>query len=237
MHIQRTLVIGAGGTGGHLTPPLARMLSYHPSASCQDILVADGDAFEAGNIARQHIGNDQLGRNKAKWMADLCHQMGLPSVTAVPEYLSASNLRPLIRISGFLLVVAAVDNDATRKLVIDELQLLRNDGFLFITPGNSGAEDPDLAIKGNVLWFGRQGDQPIGLNPALVFPNIEHPQDAVPRTGSCALAEPSSPQLIAANALAAAYTLTVVQNLLDGVMTPDSNAVFFNGRSFSTTCS
>jgi hypothetical protein len=109
--------------------------------------------------------------------------------------------------------------------------------FFFITPGNSSADDPAAAIKGQVLWFGREGEHSYGINPALVFPNIEHPQDAVPRAGSCANQAPSSPQLITANALAAANTLAVIQNLLDGALAPTHSSVFFNGRNFKSTIS
>jgi hypothetical protein len=200
------------------------------------VTVIDGDTFEEHNISRQHIGADQIGVNKADWLAALCQQQGLP-VDSVPSYLDKTLLRKLLRRDASpVLLVAAVDNDATRKLCIDVLEESSRD-FLFITPGNAGAEDPDAAIRGNVLWYGRQGDEAIGLNPALVFPNIEEPQDAIPREGSCATQAPSSPQLITANVLAAAYTLTVLQNLLDGAINTTASSVFFNGRRFALSAS
>lgn len=169
-------------------------------------------------------------------MAELCQQQGL-AIEACPQYLDKALLRRLLRRDASpVLLVAAVDNDATRKLCIEVLGESSRD-FLFVTPGNAGADDPAAAIKGNILWFGQQGDTAIGLNPALVFPNIETPQDAAPRYGSCATAAPSSPQLIAANALAAAYTLAVIQNLLDGALAPNASSCFFNGRTFATTAS
>ena len=206
------------------------MADRHP------VTVIDGDSFEEHNITRQHISADQIGLNKADWLAALCQQQGLP-VDSVPEYLDKALLRKLLRRDASpVLLVAAVDNDATRKLCIDVLTESSRD-FLFLTPGNAGAEDQAAAIKGNVLWFGQQGDEAFGLNPALVFPNIEEPQDAAPRHGSCAADAPSSPQLIAANALAAACTLSVLQNLLDGVLPSSSSSLFFNGRSFNFTIS
>ena len=63
-----------------------------------------------------------------------------------------------------LLVVAAVDNDATRKMCIEVLEAAEGD-YLFVTPGNSDADDPDAAIKGNVLWCGRLDSTQIGINP------------------------------------------------------------------------
>jgi hypothetical protein len=173
---------------------------------------------------------------KAAWIQQLCAQQGL-EIGATNAFADKPMLRRLVRADACpLLLVAAVDNDATRKLCIEVLLESSRD-FFFITPGNSSADDPAAAIKGQVLWFGRQGELNYGLNPALVFPNIEHPQDAVPREGSCANQAPSSPQLLTANALAAANTLAVIQNLLDGALAPTHSSVFFNGRSFKSTIS
>jgi hypothetical protein len=132
------------------------------------------------------------------------------------------------------LVIAAVDNDATRKMCIDVL-LEQPGNFLFVTPGNSDAVNAEKAIKGNVLWFGRIDDKMIGINPAVLFPNIETPNDGIPRKGGCMEEAPSAPQLIAANALAAAYTLTVIQNFLDDCMPYEASHLFFNGRTLSLT--
>ena len=215
-------------------------MNYHQAsttlAASHPVTVIDGDSFEDHNITRQHIGADQIGLNKADWLAALCQQQGLP-VDSIPEYVDKALLRKLLRRDASpVLLVAAVDNDATRKLCIDVLLESSRD-FLFLTPGNAGAEDPAAAIKGNVLWFGQQGDEAIGLNPALVYPNLEEPQDAIPRHGSCATDAPSSPQLIAANALAAAYSLAVIQNLLDDAIAPTASSCFFNGRLFATSAS
>jgi hypothetical protein len=43
--------------------------------------------------------------------------------------------------------------------------------------------------------------------------------------------------LITANVLAAAYTLTVLQNLLDGAINTTASSVFFNGRRFALSAS
>ncbi|MCE2836878.1 MAG: hypothetical protein LW834_07935 [Cyanobium sp. 49614_E6] len=237
MRLSRTIILGAGGTGGLLIPSLARLLRYHPAAaSDQDITVVDGDVFEEHNRQRQHIGDAQVGLNKAAWIRDLCALQGL-AVIPVDAFADRPLLTRLVRSGGGpLLLVAAVDNDATRALCIEVLLAAGRD-FFFVTPGNSSADDPAAAIKGQVLWFGQDGDRQYGINPALVFPNIEHPQDAVPRAGSCANQAPSAPQLLTANALAAAQTLAVIQNLLDDALPATSSSVFFNGRSFKSTFS
>ena len=96
-------------------------------------------------------------------------------------------------------------------------------------------KDPDTSIKGNVLWFGSINGERIGINPVVLFPNIETPNDGIPRKGSCLEQAPSTPQLITANALAAAYTLTIIQNFLDDRMPFQASHMFFNGRSLQTT--
>jgi len=237
MRLSRTLILGAGGTGGLLIPSLARLLRYHPNAGTgHPITVVDGDVFDDNNITRQHIGIKQVGTNKADWISDLCALQGL-EIGAHPAFADKALLRRLVRADACpLLLVATVDNDATRAMCIEVLLESSRD-FFFVTPGYSSADDPAAAIKGQVLWFGREGDANYGINPALVFPNIEVPQDAIPREGSCANQAPSAPQLLSANALAAAHTLAVIQNLLDGALPHTHSSVFFNGRNFKTTFS
>ena len=234
MHITATTIIGAGGTGQFLIPGLMRVLKYHTSSE-DNISVFDGDEFEDHNVERQvHTSG-----SKADRLNDLLTQQLLDPVCR-DQFMSESKLRAIRARDaraddpGVRLVIAAVDNDATRKMCIDVLLDCPGD-FLFVTPGNSDAADPDGAIKGNVLWFGRIGDQMIGINPALLFPNIEIPADGIPRKGSCLEHAPSSPQLIPANALAAAYTLTIVQNFLDDRMPLQASHMFFNGRTLTTT--
>ena len=235
MNIDSTHVIGCGGTGGHLVPLLARLLQYHPNANA-GLTVHDGDSFEAHNAARQPMGDAAIDQPKANWIQQLCSQQGL-TITASPHYMDRARLERLLqRSTGTTCLIAAVDNDATRKLCLDTLEDSSGD-WLFITPGNAGADDPINAIRGNVLWYGRVRGVTYGMNPAQVFPNIEQPNDDIPKDGGCMLAQPSSPQLITANAMAATLTLAVIQNVLDDLLPPEASTLFFNGRSFSLSAS
>ena len=229
MRIEQAAVIGCGGTGQQLIPSLIRLLKYHQSGT--DLLTAyDGDQFEEHNAERQ-IGSTG---SKAHVLNDLLKLQHLDPV-CVDRYISKVALERIRQNNpGMLLVVAAVDNDATRKMCIEVLEAADGD-YLFVTPGNSDADDPDAAIKGNVLWCGRVDSTPIGIPPTTLFPNIERPQDAIPRKGGCTDAAVSSPQLIPANALAAAYTLSVIQNFLDDRMPFEASHMFFNGRTFTTS--
>ena len=229
MQINQAAIIGCGGTGQQLIPSLMRMLKYHKSGT-ETITAYDGDAFEEHNAERQVSDTG----TKADVMNTLLAMQKLNPI-CIERYMSRASMQRLRRsTTGTLLVIAAVDNDATRKMCIEVLDQEPGD-FLFVTPGNSTADDPDAAIKGNVLWYGRVGNQSIGIRPDILFPNIDRPQDAIPRKGSCIEDAVSAPQLIPANSLAAAYTLTVVQNFLDDTMPQQASHMFYNGRTFSTT--
>jgi hypothetical protein len=235
MYIDRTLVIGAGGTGGQLIPSLARLLAYHPNASAS-LLIADGDEFEDHNQTRQLCGPDQVGRNKADVLADHCRSIGLTSVGSSPSFLDKAAIRQFTSQPTCPLVVSTVDNDATRAAVISVLEE-RQDDWLHVTTGNADNSDGQSRISTSTHWHGVLGGEPFGVSPALLFDNIANPSDTIPRQGSCALQAPSAPQLISANALSAAMALLVIQNLLDGFMPRTANSAFANGRTFKLSIS
>ena len=225
-------VIGVGGTGGHLAAPLARLIAYHQNTQNTKVVFIDGDEFEDKNTTRQLVGPSQVGLNKARSMVDFCAYQGLTNVDYKDNFVSASTFIPLLRRSNCPLVVCSVDNDATRLAIITSMKATCKGDYMFITPGNSdGVED----VKGQVLWFGVVNGENVGCNPANIYPNIERPQDSIPREGSCALNAPSRPQLISANFLAASLTLTVIQNFLDGFIDPTQSSMFFNLRNMKTS--
>lgn len=228
-------LIGVGGTGGHLSAPLARLIAYHQSTKDSTVVFIDGDEFEEKNMTRQIVGETQVGLNKARAMVDFCRYQGLTNVDYEDSFISLASFIPMLNRSRSPMVVCAVDNDATRHAVIQALKLSPQDkDFFFITPGNSdGTED----VKGQTLWFGRVDGQNVGLDPSMVYPNIENPSDSIPRKGSCARNAPSLPQLIPANFMAAATTLAVIQNVLDDVMDAGQSGMFFNLRTLTTSIS
>jgi hypothetical protein len=230
-------VIGVGGTGGHISAPLSRLISYHPNTQESRVVFIDGDEFEEKNQTRQIVGDAQVGMNKARAMVDFCSYQGLTNVECRENFISTSTFIPLLRRSNSPLIVCSVDNDATRLDVINAIQAeceANGKDFFFITPGNS---DGTETVKGQALWFGRLDGVDVGMNPKIAYPNIETPQDSIPHKGSCALNAPSRPQLIAANFMAAAVTLSVIQNLLDGVLSKEKSGMFFNIRTLAVSAS
>ena len=65
------VVIGTGGTGGHLITKLARFLNdfAKDGVSCE-LSIVDGDMVESKNIGRQPFTEDDLGVNKAVALAE-----------------------------------------------------------------------------------------------------------------------------------------------------------------------
>lgn len=236
MYIDSTLVIGAGGSGGQLIPSLARLLAYHPNAA-DLVTIADGDIFEDRNQERQLCGPSQLGRNKADVLAEYCRSTGLSQVRSIPAFLNRSAIRQATQDANCPLVVSTVDNDATRAAVIEILEQRGDRSWLHVTTGNADNSDGKSRISTSTHWHGLINGNPVGLSPALLFPNIARPADTIPAQGSCALAAPSAPQLISANALSAVMALLIIQNILDGHLDPTTNSAFANGRSFKLTLS
>lgn len=232
---DKIFVVGSGGSGGHLIPALSRLLAYHQSTQSSTLTVIDGDEYEEKNMTRQIVAPSHVGLNKARAMKDFCSYQGLENVESREDFISTSTFIPLLRNSHTPMVVACVDNDATRLAIIKALEsTCENKDFFFITPGNSdGLED----VKGQTLWWGRIDGTNIGINPTLAYPNIENPQDSIPHKGSCALHAPSRPQLISANFMAASVTLMVIQNLLDGQIMREQSSLFFNLRNMKTSVS
>jgi hypothetical protein len=232
---DKAYIIGSGGTGGDLIPHLVRTLAFHPKTKNCMITIFDGDTFEEKNQARQLMTPGHVGQNKAEAATQMCNEMGFPNVLAVDEFITLSSFVPYLEESSNPLIIATVDNFASRAAVIRAIETACNDkDFFFITPGNSdGLEE----VRGQILWFGRINGQDYGMNPMVYDQDIANPTDTIPRKGSCVLLQESRPQLIAANLKAAADTLMVIQNALDGVLNPTYSQLHFNGTTLKSTIS
>ncbi len=64
----KIVMLGCGGTGGHIAPHLYRLLYalYRPVR----FILCDGDIVEARNLVRQNFTPADLGENKAKVLAE-----------------------------------------------------------------------------------------------------------------------------------------------------------------------
>jgi molybdopterin/thiamine biosynthesis adenylyltransferase len=201
---ERAVVIGVGGIGKFLLAALARFMAFDQEREWELVLV-DGDGYEVKNASRQAFS--KLG-NKAEVTAEEL-QRDFPelSITAVSNYVAGPNttahadhaqlllpIDQLIREGDW--VFMCVDNHATRKVVSDHIQSIKN--VRLISGGNDFTD-------GNVqIVIRRSGNNVL---PALdqYHPEIAQPGDRAPYALSCEeLAQAGSPQLIFANMMAAA---------------------------------
>jgi adenylyltransferase/sulfurtransferase len=107
-----TLVIGAGGLG-------SSAILYLAAAGVGRIGVADHDTVELSNLQRQIIHSTaDVGQGKARSAAAAVTALNPDcEVTVIPERVSASNVRAIVR--GWNVVLDGSDNFGTRFLVAD----------------------------------------------------------------------------------------------------------------------
>jgi hypothetical protein len=211
-------LIGLGGTGGIV----ARYLVMYLAALDLPVRVVliDGDEFEAKNAERMFFS--RYGNKAAVLHEDLAATLGDASVTlsAIEQYITAENVGELLHDGDVVLL--AVDNHATRKLVAEHCADSLTDVCL-ISGGNDGVGKDShghlvQGTYGNVQVHLREGGRDRTPNLFAYHPEIANPADVMPSEISCTEAIHSVPQIVFANLAAAsamlnAFYLHVCQNL------------------------
>ena len=232
--LRSVKLIGLGGVGGIV----ARYLVVYLGAAGQPVrlVLIDGDDFEARNAERMLFS--RCGNKAAVVRDDLMELVEYSSLTlsAIEEYVTSENLDRLIVDDD--VVLHAVDNHATRKLVGDHCsERLAN--VCLISGGNDGVgEDASgrqqRGTYGNVQIYSRRGGRDQTPPIAAFHPEIATPRDALPTDLSCAEALASVPQILftnlaTASAMLNAFFLHVCRSLdypelcfdvADGLMRP-----------------
>jgi molybdopterin/thiamine biosynthesis adenylyltransferase len=206
-------VIGLGGVGGVLARYAGTWLA-HLERELPMVLI-DGDEFEQRNAARQLF---QRCGNKAEVLAEqLIEGLGEGlAVTAVPEYVTPANVQRLVREGD--LVLLAVDNHATRKLVSDRCAQLRE--VCLISGGNDGL-GPDSSGRdqrgtyGNVQIHWREGAEDRTPSIDRLHPEIAEPADRRPDEASCGELMASVPQILFTNLATASAMLNALRAYLE----------------------
>lgn len=105
------LVIGAGGTGGHLVPNLARMISLKNEEGYHHTLtLVDSDEVEHKNLARQQFTLRDIGKNKAEVLATRYGKAFNVNIGYYEEYVES----PL----GLLMILDTLSQKDTRNNLI-----------------------------------------------------------------------------------------------------------------------
>lgn len=200
-------LIGLGGVGGIVARYLFLFLASLDLAS--RLVFLDGDVFEPKNAERMLFSRQG---NKAEVVLEdllaLVPDSGV-MLDVIEEYVTPGNVARLIHPGDVVLL--AVDNHATRKLVGEYCERELSD-FCLISGGNDGvgtdsAGNEVRGTYGNVQIHLRRGGR--DLTPALTrfHPEIAEPADSLPEDVSCVEAYTSVPQLLFTNLATASAML------------------------------
>jgi hypothetical protein len=205
--LRSVKLIGLGGVGGIV----ARYLVVYLGAAGQPVRVVliDGDDFEARNAERMLFS--RCGNKAAVVRDDLVELVedSCLTLSAIEEYVTSENLDRLIVDDDVVLL--AVDNHATRKLVGDYCSE-RLASVCLISGGNDGVGEDSSGRKqrgtyGNVQIYSRRGGRDQTPPIAAYHPEIANPRDALPTDLSCTEALASVPQILFTNLTTASAML------------------------------
>lgn len=216
--IESFKLIGLGGVGGIVARYLGIFLSVLDQPT--RLVLIDGDEFEQRNSARMCFKSDG---NKAAVIRDELLETlaeGRMTLAAIEEYVTAENLPRLVKNGD--MVILAVDNHATRKLVGDfcgnEL-----DDVCIVSGGNDGVGEDSLGrtlegTYGNVQIHVRGGGRDLSPPLCRYHPEIRDPADKLPTDLHCTELLESTPQILFANLMAASCILNAVWLRLCGAL-------------------
>ena len=213
----KIVMLGAGGTGGHIAPHLYRLL-YSLDRPVR-FIICDGDVVEKKNLVRQNFIPADLGENKAKVLAERYSTVFGMETEYVPDYIeSEDRLKKLItpmewRRGPFserpvwdqVILIGAVDNNRSRQLCPKVFYEARD--LVYIDSGNG-------KHTGQVVCGIRSGGRTFYRPVGKVYPDVLEQTDKFPTELSCAEASVSSPQSITANVTAATVVVDMIYNIL-----------------------
>jgi molybdopterin/thiamine biosynthesis adenylyltransferase len=206
---SRILLVGCGGIGSQLLPPLVRYLSNRPEPRPLLVLV-DGDVFEPANRSRQACSHHDLGLNKAEALARIARDDGL-ATQAIPEFLDETNVRSIVREGDIVLL--AVDNHRARALVDRHLGSL-DDGTL-ISGGNDETD-------GNVQLVRRRNGWSVDGHLTEIHPEIGMATQEEQRGDGCQAMAAERPQLLVTNLMVASAMLACLWQITERGSVPYS---------------
>ena len=125
----KIVMLGAGGTGGHIAPHLYRLL-YALNRPVR-FIICDGDIVEQKNLVRQNFIPADLGENKAQVLAERYSTVFGMETEYVPSFIESEEtlkelIKPRVTYSGkyprsvvdkeLVILIGAVDNNRSRQM-------------------------------------------------------------------------------------------------------------------------
>lgn len=212
------IIVGTGGTGGHLIENLARLLDTQDIEHV--VTLIDGDKVESKNLLRQNFYQIDLGQNKARALVERYSRL-FPhtKLLAAPAYLSSpQELLEILSEDPQPVIISAVDNNATRHLIKQAITQAEQP-LVWLDAGN--AERTGQVVVGThqittiqpAGSFVKFSEQPDCIDK---FPEAFANTDSRPDELSCADHSLEAPQDIAANVIAASTLFMIVNRLIHG---------------------
>ena len=214
----KIVMLGAGGTGGHIAPHLYRLL-YALNRPVR-FIICDGDVVEEKNLVRQNFIPADLGENKAKVLAERYSTVFGMETEYVPNFVESvellkSLLEPRVWYSDYyprteicreqVILIGAVDNNKSRQLC--HRVFYESPELVYVDSGNG-------EHTGQVVCGIRSGSRTFYRPIGAVYPDVLKETDKFPTELSCADASLSAPQSIAANITAATAVVDIIYNIL-----------------------
>jgi len=213
----KIIMLGAGGTGGHVAPHLYRLL--YALERYTKVIICDGDIVEQKNLVRQNFISADLGKNKAQVLAERYASAFGMEISYIPEYIEdEARLAELVKPDtyrigdyghknheGLSILIGCVDNNRSRQLCDRVFKSAGN--LIYIDSGNG--EYTGQVVCG-IRRSGRTYYKPFGD----IYPESLVDGDKFPTQLSCAEAAVSAPQSIVANVMAATAVVSYLYNIL-----------------------
>lgn len=217
-------LVGCGGTGSHLVSGLATLMTelIARDVACMLTLI-DGDVVEPKNVGRQLFTRGDVGKPKAKVLANrLIQSFGLPVLhrcTPIDE----RDVRDTFVASDDLtlnLVIGAVDNPAARAIIAQAVERRSKGDLWWLDCGNE--RHSGQVCIGNTADATRIVTA-LGIVTRLPVPHIVYPDlIAVPKAkkvragASCAELTAAGEQGLMVNRMVAAHALTMLDSFFRG---------------------
>lgn len=217
---DRVVIIGCGGIGSNLWDLIAHQTYYTGKliregahlSMCKRVLLVDADSVEAKNLFRQSFFTKHIGMGKAEALADKYYRQ-LKEVGVVVEHKRAWLDKDSDWMNEYDMVMLAVDNNASRKILNDKISPKRMDHFTNIVAINGGNTDSLATVQ---LMLKVDGEIRTAsfehMHPEITNPEDKHPTDQECTTSSGMI---NDPQTFRANQHASDIMFNIFQNILE----------------------
>ena len=214
-------IVGCGGTGGFAATNLFRLLA----GSDIPISLYDGDVVEPKNLKRQKFTKSDVGKNKALALKDNADETILdvsPIIVNNNYLVSEDDFMAEVLINtpdnGVPIIVSAVDNVATRRLINNALEMLPE--YIALDSGNNDqggqvviTTNLPITIQDNGFTKPREATL---ANMFEVYPELNDIDDKNPGLNpSCDEVVESEPQAMMANSRNGDIIANIIMSILN----------------------